>query len=460
MKWIFPGVAGLLVTSAMLISSRIRKPLLVLGVLCLQAEFTTVIGDQGESSWVGGSGPSGILMPFVAVAFFMFFLYDRFVNLNRSRFEWGKAWVTIPIVLTLVTAGATVFYTPEPMRAVYWLQEPILQYLIFVVALNVAKTPEDLDFVLKLLMMNLVIQSFVYFGQVAFGVGFDLHGELTSRNAVVKRFGGTVSHNPAAFGSFLIPLLMIALSRFFLAKVPQERKRFAMMSLLGIAAVLLTFTRAVWIGFALGLACVMLLSIRRGARIRHMGLIVSAVCLGAVVVWPILALRADASQTSAAFDERYALMTMAWRVISDKPFTGVGAGAYAFVFRHYLTPDLRDKWLFVVHNEYLLRWAETGVVGLLSLIAFWIGALRIALNASRESDPTTVALGVGCTAGVIALIWEMWWDITLGFQTEALVCFLLGLLLAAVRVHKGAETLRPRRRRAIVLRASTPSMAS
>jgi O-antigen ligase len=201
-----------------------------------------------------------------------------------------------------------------------------------------------------------------------------------------------------------------------------------------MAAVLLTFTRAAWVGFGLGMCWVMLLAARRGARTRHMAIIVLVACLGAAIMWPVLALRADASQTSAAFDERYALMVMAWRVVEDNPILGVGAGAYAFVFRQYLTPGLARNWLFVVHNEYLLRWAETGIAGLLGLVAFWVGAFRIAMRASRDPDPTTMALGIGCSAAVIALMWEMWWDISLGFQTEALVCFLLGLLFAAMRL--------------------------
>ena len=210
----------------------------------------------------------------------------------------------------------------------------------------------------------------------------------------------------------------------------------AIVSLLGMVAVLLTFTRAAWVGLALGSAWVMLLAARRGARTRHIAVIVTAACLAVAIMWPILALRADSNQTSAAFDERLALMQMAWRVISDNPVFGVGAGAYAFVFRQYLTPGLRQNWLFVVHNEYLLRWAETGLLGLLALLAFWLGAFRVAMRASRASDRTTTALGVGCSAGVIVLVWEMWWDITLGFQTEALVCFLLGLLFASMKAHK------------------------
>jgi O-antigen ligase len=152
-------------------------------------------------------------------------------------------------------------------------------------------------------------------------------------------------------------------------------------------------------------------------------------------------------------------MQMAWRVISDSPILGVGAGAYAFVFRQYLTPGLRQNWLFVVHNEYLLRWAETGIIGLSSLLAFWLGAFRVAMRASHASDRTTIALGVGCSAAVIALMWEMWWDITLGFQTEALMCFLLGLLCAAIRMNEKVVVATVRSRKPLATGSLTPTLA-
>jgi len=161
MKFIFPGVALLSVAVAVLFTNRIKKPLIVLSVLCLQAEYTTIIADRGESSWVGGSGPSGIFVPFTAVVFVVLFIYDCFVNLNRTRYEWFRAWITVPTIVTLLAAAGTTLYTPEPMRAVFWLQEPVLAYIIFLVALNTVRTHEDISLVMSLLMATVVVQAVV-----------------------------------------------------------------------------------------------------------------------------------------------------------------------------------------------------------------------------------------------------------------------------------------------------------
>jgi hypothetical protein len=40
---------------------------------------------------------------------------------------------------------------------------------------------------------------------------------------------------------------------------------------------------------------------------------------------------------------------------------------------------------------------------------------------------------LGWSAGLISLIWEMWWEIWLGLQTQLLLCFMLGLSIACQR---------------------------
>ena len=137
----------------------------------------------------------------------------------------------------------------------------------------------------------------------------------------------------------------------------------------------------------------------------------------------------------AAFDERWALIQMALRVIEAHPFLGVGAGAYPYVFRDYLTPELADKWLYVVHNVYVLRAAETGLPGVAAWLALLAAAFRLA-SPGRMLHPAARRLALGCRAGLLALGWEMLWDMSLGPAATSLLWFLCGLMLAAARVGR------------------------
>jgi O-antigen ligase len=127
------------------------------------------------------------------------------------------------------------------------------------------------------------------------------------------------------------------------------------------------------------------------------------------------------------------------------------------VLRSYLLPEERDRWLYVVHNAYLLRWAETGVFGLLSYLWLLGAGVVWAIRCTRSDHDATLAIGAGWCAGLVHLCWEQMWDIGLGGTTPLLFWFMMGTVQAVLTVEHGqhagttpALTPRPLRlRRAI-----------
>jgi O-antigen ligase len=99
------------------------------------------------------------------------------------------------------------------------------------------------------------------------------------------------------------------------------------------------------------------------------------------------------------------------------------------MFREYLTPELADKWLYVVHNVYILRAAETGLPGAAAWLAFLVAAFRSA-SPERATHPLACRLALGWRAGLLALGWEMLWDVSLGPAANSLLWFLCGLTVA------------------------------
>ena len=61
-------------------------------------------------------------------------------------------------------------------------------------------------------------------------------------------------------------------------------------------------------------------------------------------------------------------MRIAWRIIADHPLGASAPAPTAWSCGTTCGAGL-GKWLFIVHNAYLLRWAETGIFGLLSLFS-------------------------------------------------------------------------------------------
>jgi putative inorganic carbon (HCO3(-)) transporter len=149
--------------------------------------------------------------------------------------------------------------------------------------------------------------------------------------------------------------------------------------------------------------------------------------------------RLSDSPVDQAYEERAGLMRMAVRVIASQPLSGVGPGAYAYTYKTFLTPELREQWLATVHNAYLLRAAETGIPGGIALVLLLAAGLRQALRLTRARSQIIRITAIGWSAALIAVCWEMNWDIWRGFTYNALLWFLLGLMEAAENLSRSAN---------------------
>jgi O-antigen ligase len=56
-------------------------------------------------------------------------------------------------------------------------------------------------------------------------------------------------------------------------------------------------------------------------------------------------------------------------MIGDHPLLGIGANNFALLLPQYVTAAFSQDWLYLVHNRYLLVWAETGTLGLLAFVS-------------------------------------------------------------------------------------------
>ncbi len=439
-KWIAFALAGLFWGVITVLSGSIKKPIFVLFVIGLQIYAALYLGDDDAylKKSVGQSGPGGFVIYFVSIpAFCLLVLHalERVVKNGLRPIVWGKA-IGYPALLLMLTTGMTVLYSPERWRVIFYLFELAQFYIVFLAVVNLVASRRDVDRVIRLLMVILCMQCLVYYAQTALGLTFTLTGEVIKSDGWLGRHGGTVATRPAPFASFIMPLLHIAISRYFIVSSRGTRFWMGLLAAMGGVALVLTFTRAAWAGFTLGFVWLIVLGLRRRLiRLRRLGFLVVVLLLVVAVMLPQISGRMAADHESD-YDERFRLIEMSWYVIRDNLIFGVGAGAYNFVFRDYLPPELREKgvWVYIVHNVYLLRWAETGFLGLLSLVLFYVAGFRQALAGTRLRDENLAALSLGCSAGIVSLAWEMMWDVTLGFSASALVWFLFGLLFVVRQI--------------------------
>jgi O-antigen ligase len=209
---------------------------------------------------------------------------------------------------------------------------------------------------------------------------------------------------------------------------------------LGAGAIGLTFTRGAWIGLLMGLIVI----VWRASRARMLNTAkLAAIGVGVLVLGlallPKMSERLasdygeDAGSSSA--DERLGLIRIAINVIIGNPIFGVGPGAYDNEFKAYVPPGL-SQWIYTVHNEFLLRTAETGLLGGFAFIWFMYSGFRVASRLYRSPDLNTKVLGIGWAAGLASLIVQMNLVPWRGFSYNAMLWMFMGLMDAFDRLNE------------------------
>ena len=429
-KWQVYTAAGLFFCFLIVIAPNRKTWLWDLLVLSFQFEVSIRL-------LYGYAGSDGIAFPlttFIGLCVLGSHLLSKDDD-DSPRLAWrGKLF---PYILAfLATSALTVVTTAERFIVVSSLIGLLQYYLLYLLAFNFIRTEKQLSRTVNLLFIVLAVQSIIYFVQSSLGVTFNLVGD-TRDPGVLPRPGGTVSSNPHGFGSFILPILFLATTNFIATKQKQSSVLYpGVVAMLGLGALVLTLTRAIWGGFILGVVLMIFIMYRRRLLSMRKMLAVSGVAvLISAAAMPMIMSRLEGSPLNSSYDERLALMKMAIRVIEANPVTGVGLGAYDTSYKSYLTSKLADEWQYRVHNYYLLRTAETGIVGGIAFIVLLVMAMRQTLRISRSSRFLISITGISWAAALIAECFEMYWDIWSTTTVYGLVWFMLGMMEAAEKIE-------------------------
>lgn len=298
--------------------------------------------------------------------------------------------------------------------------------------------------------LGMIVTSLYAFVQRAQGVDVNpSYVDLTLNKDLPGRVY-SMFENPNAFAEVLVLLIPIALGLMLGAKSWRGR----ILGLVGVGtgsiAIIMTYSRASWVGLAVGIFLFVFLWKRKILP----GLILLA--LAALPFLPQTVLNRmmtifNFSDTSTA--SRFPLYEAGARLIADRPLQGAGLGSDAV--RQAVT-DLNfyhGKSPFVhCHNIYLQVWAETGLFGLVSFVgaAFWAlkrggsAALRRLGGSSARMmiiGSLSALLGI-MVCGVADFIWHY-------PRVMLIFWFVFALAAASIRVTLAEERQKQRETRSL-----------
>lgn len=252
----------------------------------------------------------------------------------------------------------------------------------------------------------------------------------------------SVFENPNAFGEVLVLLVPVALGLIFTSKNWIVRALGASGFVLGSMALIMTYSRAGWIGIAVAIALfVFFYNPRYIPVLILLGLL--ALPFLPDVILNRIGTMFNMSDTSTA--SRFPLYEAVLRLIALEPITGAGLGSDAvrtFVKDNHLyfgaSPFVHG------HNVYLQLWAEAGIIALISLLAsmgWMLKKVRTIMAKRMETKPEHFIMAASASAvfgilvcGLADFIWHY-------PRVMLLFFFVFSLAIAGMRLSNRKQTV-------------------
>jgi putative inorganic carbon (hco3(-)) transporter len=322
---------------------------------------------------------------------------------TKLRFD---AIATVYVAFTLLS----LVVASDKLLAVFGIALLVQTFLVFLYLSNSVRGREDFVFIIGVLVAAVALEAVAVIAAWGAGHNFSF-SPLSSGGGDVRdadevfRPAGTL-RQPNVAGSFLAaslaPVLMVAAARFR----PWLRAVSAVVFALGVVALVLTASRGGWLGFVLAMLFLAVVGVRRG--VLKLRLVLLALLVVVAVAFSFAdTITARLSDDGGAAAGRVPLMEIAWNMVQARPVLGIGLNNFSTVLPDFAGPRFSGDWLAVVHNQYLLIWAETGTAALGAFLLFLAATIRRAWGASACADPQLAAIAIGLAAAVVGLLPNM-----------------------------------------------------
>jgi hypothetical protein len=417
-----------------------QKILLAIVLLDIPLQIDKNVNYLDEAAELGAVSGFSLSVTTVALAgLYAAWLFDRLVRRNRSvRLPVG---VLVPLAPFALVSALSVIVASDIGLYSRGLFLQLQMFLVYLYLVGTVRTEQDVRFVVTWLLVGLVLEGLIIIGLGLAGEGFQVAG-LTGRIdastedfGAVARFGGTVGspNNAAAYLEMLLAPALAVLA----TNLGRPFKTLAMLGLgLGSAALITTLSRGGWLAAFSSLAIVCLW-LRQGRRLSPAVPVVLLILLSTIA----LLFHQSITERLAGDDRdsarsRVPLMVTAFEIIGDNPVLGVGANNFTAVLGDYASRHQHD-FLYTVHNQYLLVWAETGLVGLAAFLWFLFATLHRGWRRWKRGDAFLSPLALGFTAALTGQMVHMHLDVFSSRPQVQLLMTVAAIITAVSRMESG-----------------------
>ena len=366
-----------------------------------------------------GGGASGLRITICdAMLLFLYMLWiiEKSAKVNTEENRINMNWkILLPILFFFGFSCLSLINALFPAHTFFELFRMFVGVMIFFYMANHVKDRRNIKLVVGALVLGLIIQCLIAFAQKLTGGGLNLlvlgEREVMVYHAIGRsilgRVGGTLGH-PNTFAHYLEFLIPVILALVFSKTGKRFRMFFFIVFLMGLAAMVLTFSRGGWLSISLAIAYMLYVLIRK-RKVKNLVPMIVAIVMVATMMMifalPVISHRLTQDDYGTAFS-RITLMEVAFEIIRTHPLIGVGLNNYVDVMRDYDTTEEKVTFVYPapVHNIYLLLASEVGILGLLAFIWFVLSLLRLGAYGMTSPDDLQFFLSLGLTTGFLAFL--------------------------------------------------------
>jgi putative inorganic carbon (hco3(-)) transporter len=401
-------VAGVALSSAAFgLAGRVRLALIAVIILDIPLQLDVNLNYHPAAANLGSLGGLELSVSTVAVvALYIGWLVE--VLLRPTTAPKPRMKATAPMAIYVGITAISVITAANRELAVFGIVLLVQTFLVYLYLSSTLRTVREIRFVAGLIVVALLLEAAVVVG---LGAGVIRHlPEIitgTRSGGFVDRYGGTIG-DPNTAGSFFATTITLSVAWFLMPARRAVRVAAAAAAGVGLVALGLTGSRGGSMSLIISLVLLSIWAVRRGwTRPRH---IIAVAVVAMIFVAPVagrVATRLTTNDRGAAAS-RLPLDQLAVQMIERRPILGVGVNNVGTELKRSAGPPYVGKWLYVVHNKYLLVAAEAGIAAFAAFLWFLGSTLQRARRAARRGDrlvaPLAAALGASVVGQMVGML--------------------------------------------------------
>jgi O-antigen ligase len=246
-----------------------------------------------------------------------------------------------------------------------------------------------------------------------------VHGRATSTFLV-----------PGEFAAYLLLLITSALGVVVTDRTILRPLGIAAL-LCGIVALIMTYSRAAWLGATVGATFFLYARSRLIGKRKVHAALAGACPIVAMLFAGVLLFHRNHNPSEDFV--RLPIWQAGLRAIELFPLTGTGPGAFRHVYP-LLRPIAGERAAFHVHNVPLTVFAETGLIGFSAFCALWFSFIVLLRAEIRRASASHALLALALATGFVATLAQGLLDFT---QVVVLGCWLPFMALTVQAARRG-----------------------